>query len=157
MSGEGKRFSEGQKNFEKSLKKPLTTTPRSDIINTKRGRTPHKPERVLPMKKATFEAIKTALTNFGFADADILAELDKEINKGAEAKAKNAEAYDAIHDIVMGALTSAPATVAEIWEAIEDEVPEGITKGKVQYALTHLWGDEIVKVEGKPNGYRKAV
>ena len=108
------------------------------------------------MKKATFEAIKTALTNFGFADEDILAELDKEINKGAEQKAKNAEAYEAIHDIVMGALTSAPATVAEIWEAIEDEVPEGITKGKVQYALTHLWGDEIVKVEGKPNGYRKA-
>jgi hypothetical protein len=45
MSGEGKRFSEGEKNFEKSLKKPLTTTPKSDIINTKRGRTPHKPER----------------------------------------------------------------------------------------------------------------
>jgi len=109
------------------------------------------------MKKATFEAIKTALTNFGYDNADVLAELDKEINKGAEAKAKNAEAYDAIHDIVMGALTSAPATVAEIWEAIEDEVPEGITKGKVQYALTHLWGDEIVKVEGKPNGYRKAI
>ena len=108
------------------------------------------------MKKATFEAIKTALTAFGYADEDVLAELDKEINKGAEAKAKNAEAYESIHDIVIGALTSAPATVSEIWEAIEDEVPEGITKGKVQYALTHLWGDEIVKVEGKPNGYRKA-
>lgn len=108
------------------------------------------------MKKATFEAIKTALTNFGYDNADVLAELDKEINKGAEAKAKNAEAYDAIHDIVMGALTSAPATVAEIWEAIEDEVPEGITKGKVQYALTHLWQDEIVKIEGKPNTYRRA-
>jgi hypothetical protein len=108
------------------------------------------------MKKATFEAIKTALTNFGFADEEILAELDKEINKGAEAKAKNAEAYESIHDIVVGALTSAPATVSEIWDAIEDEVPEGITKGKVQYALTHLWGEEIVKVEGKPNGYRKA-
>ena len=108
------------------------------------------------MKKATFEAIKTALISFGYADADVLAEIDKEINKSAEAKAKNAEAYDAIHDIVIGALTSAPATVAEIWDAIEDEVPAGITKGKVQYALTHLWGDEIVKVEGKPNGYRKA-
>ena len=108
------------------------------------------------MKKATFEAIKTALTNFGFADEDVLAELDKEINKGAEQKAKNAEAYDAIHDIVMNALTSVPATVAKIWEAIEDEVPEGITKGKVQYALTHLWQDEIVKIEGKPNTYRKA-
>ena len=108
------------------------------------------------MKKATFEAIKTALTNFGFADEDILAELDKEINKGAEAKAKNAEAYDAIHDIVMGALSAVPVTVAELWESIEDEVPEGITKGKVQYALTHLWQDEIVKIEGKPNTYRKA-
>ena len=108
------------------------------------------------MKKATFEAIKTALTNFGFADKDILDELDREINKGAEAKAKNAEAYEAIHDIVMGALSAVPATVAEIWEAVEDEVPAGITKGKVQYALTHLWGDEIVKIEGKPNTYRKA-
>jgi len=109
------------------------------------------------MKKASFIAIKTALTNFGFADEEILAELDKEINKGAEQKAKNAEAYEGIHDLVIGVLTDKPATVAEIWEAIEDEVPEGITKGKVQYALTHLWGDEIVKVEGKPNGYRKAI
>ena len=109
------------------------------------------------MKKASFITIKTALTNFGFADEEILAELDKEINKGAEQKAKNAEAYEGIHDLVIGVLTDKPATVAEIWEAIEDEVPEGITKGKVQYALTHLWGDEIVKVEGKPNGYRKAI
>ena len=108
------------------------------------------------MKKTTYETIKNALVTFGYADKDVLAELDKEINKGAEAKAKNAEAYESIHDIVVGALTSAPATVSEIWDAIEDEVPEGITKGKVQYALTHLWQDEIVKVEGKPNGYRKA-
>ena len=108
------------------------------------------------MKKLSLVAIKNALVGFGFEDADILAELEKEITKGDAQKAKNAEAYDAIHDIVMGALTSAPATVAEIWDAIEGEVPEGITKGKVQYALTHLWGDEIVKVKGKPNGYRKA-
>ena len=108
------------------------------------------------MKKATYEAIKTALTNFGYDNQEVMDELTKEINKGAEAKAKNAEAYEAIHDLVIGALTSAPATVAEIWEAIEGDVPEGITKSKVQYALTHLWSDEIVKVEGKPNGYRKA-
>ena len=108
------------------------------------------------MKKTTYETIKTALTAYGYDNAEVLAELDKEINKGAEAKAKTAEAYDALHDIVMSALTSAPATVAEIWEAIEDQAPEGATKGKVQYALTHLWVDEVVKVEGKPNGYRKA-
>ena len=108
------------------------------------------------MKKLSLVAIKNALVGFGFEDADILSELDKEINKGAEAKAKNAEAYESIHDIVVGTLTAVPVTVAELWESIEDEVPEGITKGKVQYALTHLWQDEIVKIEGKPNTYRKA-
>lgn len=108
------------------------------------------------MKKLSLVAIKNALVGFGYADEDILAELDKEINKGVEAKAKNAEAYDALHDVVIGALSDAPATVAEIWKAIEDEVPEGVTKGKIQYALNNLWGDEIVKVAGKPNGYRRA-
>lgn len=108
------------------------------------------------MKKMYFEAIYEALKGFGCEDEELLAEVAKEINKGAEAKAKNAEAYEAIHDIVMGALSAVPVTVAELWEAIEGEVPEGITKGKVQYALTHLWQDEIVKIEGKPNTYRKA-
>ena len=107
------------------------------------------------MKKATLTAIYATLKDMDY-DPEILAELDKEINKGAEAKAKNAEAYEAIHDIVMGALSAVPVTVAELWESIEGEVPEGITKGKVQYALTHLWQDEIVKIEGKPNTYRKA-
>ena len=108
------------------------------------------------MKKATFEAIKDALTHFGFDDAEILSELDKEINKGAEAKAKNAEAYDALHDIVIGALSAVPVTCAELFDSIQSELPEGISKGKVQYALTHLWQDEIVKIEGKPNTYRRA-
>ena len=109
------------------------------------------------MKKATFEAIKDALTHFGFDDAEILSELDKEINKGAEAKAKNAEAYESIHDLVVSALSAVPVTFAELYESIEDELPEGRTKGKVQDALTHLWSDEIVKIEGKPNTYRRAV
>ena len=108
------------------------------------------------MKKLSLVAIKNALVGYGYADEDILAELEKEITKGEAQKAKNAEAYDAIHDIVIGALSMVPVTVAELWDSIEDEVPEGITKGKVQYALTHLWQDEIVKVEGKPNGYRRA-
>ena len=108
------------------------------------------------MKKLSLVAIKNALVGYGYADVEILSELDKEINKGAEAKAKNAEAYEALHDVIMGALSAVPVTVAELWESIEDEVPEGTTKGKVQYALTHLWQDEIVKIVGKPNTYRKA-
>lgn len=156
MSGEGKRFSEGEKNFEKKFEKPLTATSKSDIINTKRGRTPHKPERVTTMKKLSLVAIKNALVGYGYADEEILAELTKEITKGDAQKEANAKAYDAIHDIVIGALSAVPVTVAELWDTIETEVPDGITKGKVQYALTHLWQDEIVKIEGKPNTYRKA-
>ena len=108
------------------------------------------------MKKLSLVAIKNALVGFGYADEDILAELEKEITKGEAEKAKNAQVYDSIHDIVVGVLSAVPVTVAELWDSIESEVPEGITKGKVQYALTHLWQDEIVKIEGKPNTYRKA-
>lgn len=108
------------------------------------------------MKKNTIATIYTALTNFGFADEDILNELQKELTKGETQKAKNAEAYEGIHDIIMENLADEPCTVAELWDVIKDKVPDGITKNKVQYALTHLWQDEIVKVEGKPNGYRRA-
>ena len=108
------------------------------------------------MKKTTLETIRTALINIGYENTDVLDELTKEINRGAEAKTKNATVYESFHDILVGALSDSPATCGEIYEAIADELPEGVTKGKVQYALSHLWQDEIVKIEGKPNTYRKA-
>ena len=109
------------------------------------------------MKKSTLTTIYSALLDSGYESTNpIMEELHKEITKGEAEKAKNAEAYDAIHDHIVPNLTDKPCTVAELWDVIKDDVPEGITKGKVQYALTHLWQDEIVKVEGKPNGYRKA-
>ncbi len=108
------------------------------------------------MKKISLVAIKNALVGYGFSDEDILTELDKEISKGEAQKAKNAEAYEALHDFIVGELTDVPVTCGELWDAIKGDVPEGTTKGKVQYALTHLWQDEIVKIEGKPNSYRKA-
>ena len=108
------------------------------------------------MKKATLEAIRTALTDLGYADSDVLAEIDTEINRGEEEKAARAAAYEGIHDIVIGNLSDTPATCSELWDIIADKVPEGITKGKVQYALNNLWQDEIVKIAGKPNTYRKA-
>ena len=110
------------------------------------------------MKKSTLTAIYATLKDMDY-DPEILAELDKEINKGAEAKAKNAEGYAVLHDIVMTALsmTSGAVTISELWSSIEDEASaQGFTKGKVQYGLTKLWGDEIVKIEGNPNTYRKA-
>ena len=159
MSGEGKRFSEGEKNFEKKVENPLTNSPKSDIINTKGEGKHHKPERVTAMKKATLQNILSLINGAKLPEDTMNTLRDEvfaEVTKGDAQKAKNAEAYESIHDLVIGTLSATPVTVAEIWESIEGEVPEGITKGKVQYALTHLWQDEIVKVEGKPNGYRKA-
>ena len=108
------------------------------------------------MKKLSLVAIKNALVGYGFEDADILAEIEKELSKGEAEKAKNAEAYEAMHDVIVGALSDVPVTCAELFASIENELPEDATKGKVQYALTHLWQDEIVKIAGKPNTYRKA-
>ena len=107
------------------------------------------------MKKASLSAIYSALKGIDF-DSEILAEVEKELNKGEAQKAKNAEAYEAMHDVIVNALSATPVTCGELWDVIKDDVPEGTTKGKVQYALTHLWQDEIVKIEGKPNTYRNA-
>ena len=108
------------------------------------------------MKKVTLIAIKDALTGYGYMDSEVLSELNREITKGEDAKAKNAEAYESIHSLIVDTLSDTPVTCGEVWESIKDDVPDGITKGKVQYALTHLWQDEIVKIEGKPNTYRRA-
>ena len=109
------------------------------------------------MKKLSLVAIKNALVGFGYNDAEILQEIETEINKDNARKEANASKYDSIKRIVMDALpTVETATIAEIWDSIEKQVPAGITKGNVQYALTKLWQDEIVKVEGKPNGYKRA-
>lgn len=108
------------------------------------------------MKKTTLETIRTALINIGYENTEVLDELTAEINRGAEAKTKNAAVYESFHELLVSNLSDSPATCGEIYDAIADELPEGVTKGKVQYALSHLWQDEIVKIDGKPNTYRKA-
>ena len=109
------------------------------------------------MKKATLETIRTALTNLGYDNTDILSELDAELNRGASEKAARAAAYESIHDLVVGTLSDTPVTCKELFESIEDELPDTMnTQGKIQYALNNLWQDEIVKITGKPNTYRHA-
>ena len=108
------------------------------------------------MKKATLSAIYSALKDMDY-DPEILDELAKEISKGEEQKAKNASAYEEAKPIVLGALSETPVTIGELYDEIANELPEGFTKGKVQYAITRLWADEVVKTEGKVNTYsRKA-
>ena len=108
------------------------------------------------MKKATLSAIYDALKSIDF-DPEILAEVEKDLTKGDAEKAKNAELYEAAKPVVLGALSDTPVTIGEIYDEIANDLPEGFTKGKVQYAITRLWADEVTKVEGKVNSYaRKA-
>ena len=116
------------------------------------------------MKKVTLQFIATYLSeNAQYADDNeksalesALTEINAELTKGQVQKDKNAEAYESIHSLIVDSLSDTPVTCGELWESIEESVPDGVTKGKVQYALTHLWQDEIVKIAGKPNTYRKA-
>ena len=109
------------------------------------------------MKKSTLQSLVNFLNGESVTNLDeIKAELETELGKGDARKAATAQGYEDAHDVIVGALGNVPATCGEIYESIKDELPDGFGKGKVQYALTHLWQDEIVKVEGKPNGYRKA-
>ena len=106
------------------------------------------------MKKSTLSAVFTALKNIDF-DPELLTEVEKELNRGEAEKAKNAELYEVAKPIVLGALSETPATIGEIYDEVADSLPEGFTKGKVQYAITRLWADEVTKVEGKVNTYAR--
>ena len=88
--------------------------------------------------------------------ANEYAELKAELDKNAEKAQANRDLYAAAHDVVMATLSDKPMTVAELWEAMKDKAPEGMTKSKVQYALRELWASEVVKIEGKVNEYKRA-
>ena len=110
------------------------------------------------MKKSIYLTIKDALTNFGYDNEEVMDALDAEINKGEAVKAENAKLYESAKAVVMDELatTTEGVTIGELYDAVADKLPEGFTKGKLQYAVTRLWKDEIVRIEGKVNTYRKA-
>jgi len=109
------------------------------------------------MKKVTMNTILSLIASIDTPEADAVRdELNAELNKGAEAKAEAAKEYEAAKVIVMSELGETPVTIGELFDAIGDKLPEGFTKGKLQYAMTRLWKDELVKTEGKVNSYSKA-
>ena len=106
------------------------------------------------MKKSTMNTILSLIANMESPEAEaVRAELNAELNKGAELKAENAKAYEAVKPLVLEALAGAEATVGELYEAVKDKLPAGFTKGKLQYAVTQLWKGELVRHEGKVNSY----
>lgn len=108
------------------------------------------------MKKATMIALISLLNGETIAEPDtIKAELEAELNRGAEKAKANRDLYAQAHDVVMEAFAqaNAPVTIGELYEAVAKNLPAGMTKGKVQYAVTRLWADELVRVDGKVNTY----
>ena len=107
------------------------------------------------MKKNTMTAIANYIKNVPELAAEY-AELKAELDKNAEKAQANRDLYAAAHDVVMATLSDKPMTMAELWEAMKDNAPEGMTKSKVQYGLRELWAAEVVKIEGKVNEYKRA-
>ena len=113
------------------------------------------------MKKVSLQSLVSFIDSMdaqGSASQEILEVRDEivaELNKGAEKAQANRDLYTQAHEVVMSGLAqaSAPVTIGELYETIKDELPEGFSKGKVQYAITRLWADEIEKIEGKVNTY----
>lgn len=111
------------------------------------------------MKKATLQYLVNLMNdniglNGGEAETDAAYvaardEIAAELNKGQAQKEANQAIYAEIHDAVIKALTSAenPVTAQEL----ADET--GCPKGKIVYGLSHYWGEEIEKIEGKVNTY----
>jgi len=110
------------------------------------------------MKKATLKTLVDYIVDNSVEElSEVKDELLAELNKGAEAKEAKANAYESIHSLVVDNLTDEPQTCADLFAEIEREVTEkGMTRHNVQYALNNLWQDEIEKIAGKPNTYRRA-
>ena len=109
------------------------------------------------MKKTTMSTILSLIANIDTPEAEAArAELTAELNKGAEKAEANRKLYEQAREIVLSELGETPVTVAELYEAVEDKLPEGFTKAKVQYALGHYWESDVVKHEGKVNSYTRA-
>ena len=108
------------------------------------------------MTKNIMNTIHTVLSDAEFeGKAEVMAELEKELNRGAAEREAKAAAYEAARPVVFEAMRviGAPTTVADIFAEAEKELPEGFSKNKVQYGLLHYWNDSVVKTEGKVNLY----
>lgn len=109
------------------------------------------------MKKSTLKSLVSYLNGEVITNLDeIKAELEAELAKNAEKAEANRKVYEEAREIVLSELGDTPATASELYEAVADKLPEGFTKAKVQYALTHYWEAYVVKHEGKVNTYTKA-
>lgn len=108
------------------------------------------------MKKSTLMSLVSYLNGETVTNLDeIKSELEAELNRNAEKAAANRELYDAAEAVTLAGLKRAGTniTVGELYDEIADELPDGFTRGKLNYALTRMWSDKVLVTSGKPNTY----
>ena len=107
------------------------------------------------MKKAIMNTILSLIATIDTPEAEAVRnELTAELAKDQARKDANAQTYELVKPLVFENLTAdTPVTLAELWEAVKDDVPGDFTKGKLQHAMTRVWVDELEKHEGKVNSY----
>ena len=104
------------------------------------------------MKKTSLQSLVNYLTSVD-ALPEVREEIEAELAKG-EAKAQaNRDMYAEATPIVLGALSDTPVTIGELYDEIANDLPDGFTKGKVQYLVTRVLTDKVEKHEGKVNSY----
>lgn len=104
------------------------------------------------MKKISLQSLVSYLTSVD-ALPEIRAEIEAELARG-EAKAQaNRDMYAEATPIVLSALSATPVTIGELYDEIKSDLPDGFTKGKVQYLVTRVLTDKVTKIEGKVNTY----
>lgn len=108
------------------------------------------------MKNATMTTIYNVLNTTSFeGKEEVMQELYNELHRNDRAKEEKANAYTQAWEIVREVIEDlGTPTLSEIWDCCKDKMPEGFTKNKVSYGLTHYWKDNVNKIEGKVNMYQ---
>ena len=104
------------------------------------------------MKKSSLVSLIALLNGEPITEPDtIKAELEAELNRGKAKAEANKALYADYHVRVMKTLRDATMPLSA--QEIADET--GIARGKLVYALTNYWTDEVVKdTTGKTTMYR---
>jgi len=110
------------------------------------------------MKKLTRERLIALLSTMLPEYQNEYDELVTERDRNAEKANANAQLYSNAHGVIIKTLIECPKalTVEELFTYCEDNLPEGFTRSKLQYALNNTWANEVTPVnDGRsPRTYR---
>ena len=126
----------------KKIKKPLDKSQNlwyNELTN--KGRKTLQTRKGIIMKKSTMQSLINYLNGATVSNVDeIRAELEKELNRGAEKAAANRALYDSARDVVLRYLNDEPITTAALYDLIKDELPTGFGLSKLQYGM-RVWSE----------------